>query len=456
MALQDSGMKSQSIIKRVLRSSSWIGFGALASQGLRLLGNLILTRLLFPEAFGLMALVTVFIVGMNMFSDLGIRPWIQKDHRGDDPLFLDTAWTLQVARGGILWGLTCALAWPVANFFNEPLLATILPIAGLELIAAGLMPTRIATAHRHLQVGRVTQFDLTGQACGLLITIALAWQMQSVWALVWGSLAGSFVLLILMQFGLPGHKNRLRWDTKAAAELISFGKWIFLSTICGFILAQGDKIILGRFLTVEALGIYSIGFFLASFPIMLAAKVSSIVLIPLYREHPPRASLQNFAKIRKLRFAVTTGLFALLIQLSLLGPLLVDFLYDARYATSGVILVLVACAQMPLAVGLTYNHAALASGNSRQFFVVTLIKASLMLSLMLLGTYFFGIAGAIGGQAAAQVLALPANIWLARTHRAWDGLHDIVFLSLMIVFGGAAVWLHRTEVLDLIQNGVGG
>ena len=390
MALQDSGMESQSIIKRVLRSSSWIGFGTLASQGLRLLGNLILTRLLFPESFGLMTLVTVFIVGMQMFSDLGISPWIQKDHRGDEPLFLDTGWTLQVARGVILWGLTCVIAWPVANFFNEPLLATILPIAGLDLIVVGLMPTRIATAHRHLKVGQVTQFDLAGQACGLLITLVLAWQMQSVWALVWGSLAGSVVLLILMQFGLPGHKNRFYWDTKAAAELISFGKWIFLSTICGFVVAQGDKIILGRLLTVEALGIYSIGFFLASFPVMLAAQVTSKVLIPLYREHPPGASLQNFTKIRKLRFAVTTGLFALLILLSLLGPLLVDFLYDARYATSGVILVLVACAQMPLAVGLTYNHAALASGNSRQFFVVTLIKASLMLSLMLLGTYFFG------------------------------------------------------------------
>ena len=72
MTLQDSGMESQSIIKRVLRSSSWIGFGTLASQGLRLLGNLILTRLLFPEAFGLMTLVTVFIVGMQMFSDLNL------------------------------------------------------------------------------------------------------------------------------------------------------------------------------------------------------------------------------------------------------------------------------------------------------------------------------------------------------------------------------------------------
>jgi O-antigen/teichoic acid export membrane protein len=456
VALRDPGLRAPTIIERVLRSSSWIGLGALASQGLRLAGNLILTRLLFPEAFGLMALVTTFIVGMKMFSDLGIQPWIQKDKRGDDPVYLDTAWTLQVARGFTLWGLTWLMAWPIANFFNEPLLATILPIAGLELIVAGLMPTRIATAHRHLQVGRLTQFKLVAQASGLFITLVLAWQMQTVWALVWGSLASSLVSLAFMQFGLPGHVNRLSWNRKAAVELVTFGKWIFLSTICAFIVAQSDKIILGKFLTTEALGIYSIGFFLASFPIMLTGAVSSKVLIPLYREHPPATSAENFTKIRKLRFAVTGGLFALLILLSFIGPLLIDFLYDPRYSASGVILVLVACAQMPLAVGLTYNHSALASGNSRQFFVVILIKATLMLSLMLLGTYFFGIAGAIGGQAAAHLLTLPAIAWLARTHRAWDGLHDMVFLGLMTLFGGAAVWLHRASVLDLIQNGAAG
>jgi O-antigen/teichoic acid export membrane protein len=149
-------------------------------------------------------------------------------------------------------------------------------------------------------------------------------------------------------------------------------------------------------------------------------------------------------------------LFALLILLSFLGPLLVDFLYDPRYSASGMILVLVACAQMPLAVGLTYSHSALASGNSQQFFVVILIKATLMLSLMLLGTYFFGVAGAIGGQAAAYLITLPAIIWLARTQRAWDGLHDMVFLVLMAVFGGAALWLHRIEILELIRNGAVG
>jgi len=450
---QISGTSNVTIIERVLRGSGLIALGLLASQGLRLGANLILTRLLFPEAFGLMALVTMFIVGMKMFSDIGIRPWIQKDNKGDDAVFLDTAWTLQVGRGIILWAFACLMAWPVANFFNEPLLAQILPIAGLELLVVGLMPTRIATAHRHLRVGKLTLFQFVSQAIGVLIIVLLAWQMQTVWALVYGSLASSVLLLLVMHFGLPGHVNRLRWNMNAAVEIVTFGKWIFFSTICGFVVSQGDKIILGKFLTAEALGIYSIGFFLASFPVLLTEKVTRKVLIPLYREHPPSASVENFNKLRKLRFGVTGGMFALLIGLSFLGPHIVDFLYDARYSVSGMILVLVACSQMPLAVGLTYDHAALATGNSRQFFVVVAIKATVMMALSLLGAYHFGVAGAIFGQAAAHLFTLPAIVWLARSYGAWDWLHDMLFLGAMLLFGGAALWLHREGILEIIQNG---
>ena len=454
MAPQASGLSKETIVQRVLRGSAWMALGTFSSQGLRLVANLILTRLLFPEAFGIMALVTTFIVGMTMFSDMGIRPWIQHNKMGDDPSYLDTAWTIQVGRGLVLWVFACFLAWPVANFFNEPLLAKILPIAGLELLIAGLMPTRVSTALRHLQLGQVTLFKLISQLIGIVIIVFLAWQMQSVWALVFGSLASSLVLVLVMHFGLPGHVNRLRWNRAAGFEIVSFGKWIFLSTICGFLVAQGDKVILGKLLTIETLGIYSIGFFLASFPVLLAETVTRKVLIPLYRERPPSASRDNFVTIRKLRFGVTGGVFTLLIALSFLGTFIVSFLYDARYLQSGVILVLVACAQMPLAIGLTYDHAALASGNSRQFFVVVAVKAVLMMSLMVFGTMQFGVVGAIAGQAAAHLLTLPAIIWLARSYGAWDRLHDTLFLLAMSFFGATALWLHRDGIRDLVSDGV--
>ena len=91
-----------SLAARALRASAITMGGFVASQALRLASNLVLTRLLFPEAFGLMALVTVFVMALVMLSDIGTGPAIMGSRRGDDPAFLDTAWTIQILRGAIL------------------------------------------------------------------------------------------------------------------------------------------------------------------------------------------------------------------------------------------------------------------------------------------------------------------------------------------------------------------
>ncbi|HBB84471.1 MAG TPA: polysaccharide biosynthesis protein, partial [Sulfitobacter sp.] len=92
---------------RALRSTSWIVLSYGGAQAIRLASNLILTRLLFPEAFGLMALIQVVIVGLTLFSDVGIGPSIAQSKRGDDRDFLNTAWTIQAIRGGCLWLAAC-------------------------------------------------------------------------------------------------------------------------------------------------------------------------------------------------------------------------------------------------------------------------------------------------------------------------------------------------------------
>ena len=122
MAMISAFLRDEGIFARAMRSSAWTIFGFVASQGIRFGSNLILTRLLFPEAFGMMALVTVAMVGLSNFSDMGTAPSIAYNPRGDDPSFLDTAWTLHVVRGVLLWLAACALAWPFARFYGEPML----------------------------------------------------------------------------------------------------------------------------------------------------------------------------------------------------------------------------------------------------------------------------------------------------------------------------------------------
>jgi O-antigen/teichoic acid export membrane protein len=430
------------LTRRVLRGSviTMLGFGG--AQAIRLAGNLILARLLFPEAFGIMALVTVLLVGLAMLSDLGIAPAIQGSARGDDPEFLNTAWTLNLIRGGVLFLAGCALAWPMAVIYDEPLLLQVVPVACISLLILSLEPTRTDTAERHLNLGWITMLELAAQTAALVAMVALALATGSIWALVAGSLVAAVVRVTLAWAVLPGITNRPRLERPAVSELIHFGKWIFLSTVAGFLVQQADKLVLGRYLSMTELGLYNIGFFLASFPLMLGTTLVVRLMIPVYRESPPQASAANFARLRRIRVGLTLALMGLMGPMVLAGPWLVGLLYDDRYAASGPVVVLIGLALMPQLVSVAYDRAALARGDSRGFFLVNGVRAAAMVALLLLLVPAQGIAGAAVALAAAALLTYPLQIRLALRHGAWDGLHDLGAFALIALVALAAFALH--------------
>ena len=436
---------------RLIRSSGWITVGYGASQALRLASNLILTRLLFPEAFGLMALIAVFLSALTMLSDIGVSPSIQQSKRGDDPDFLNTAWTIQVMRGVILWLACFFLGSFAAWLYGDVRLETMLPVAGLSLLIAGFNPTRLDTASRHLAVGRVTLLDILSQIIGIAMMLVLAWVMRSVWALVIGGVILALLQLVVMDLFLPGPRNRFRWSREAASELIHFGKWIFLSTLCGFLLSQGDKAILGKYLTLSALGIYNIGFFLASFPQALAARVMSQVMIPLHREKPPGESAENFGKVQKARLLMTSVVLAMQLSLAFAGVWIVELLYDARFYAAGGIVVAMACMNIPYLIGMSYEYAALSRGDSRGVFHLLLAKAVSQTVLFIAGMELFGLLGAFFGIWLSHVIIHPLVARLAHKHGAWDPLHDVAFGFAGLSLTAFCLWFQWDELAELLS-----
>ncbi|MCC7321182.1 MAG: oligosaccharide flippase family protein [Rubellimicrobium sp.] len=443
-------MSGGGLVARALRSSVITGGGFVVQQAIRLASNLILTRLLFPEAFGMMALVSVFLMALAMFSDLGVGPSIMGSARGDEDDFLDTAWTIQILRGLALWGLALALTWPVAAFYGEADLVRYLPVAALSLVIGGFNPTRMETANRHLRAGRLTLIEIAAQVIGIVVAVVLAALTQSIWALVISGLAAALALLAGLNLFLPGRANRLRWEPAAAHELIHFGKWIFLSTFMGFAIGQSDKVILGRVLDLGTFGLFNIAFFLASVPMMMGALVMRRVLIPVYRESPPAASDANFARVRRMRAGGTAILLAMVGVLAVLGDWLVAVLYDARYAQAGGMAVLIAAAQVPALIIMTCDQAALAAGDSRRFFLFTCVRAATVTGGILGGWALAGLPGAILGQALGNLAACPALGWLLRPHRAWDWQLDTVLGLGGAGLGLAAVALNRDAVAALL------
>ncbi|MCF3972227.1 oligosaccharide flippase family protein [Paracoccus salsus] len=431
-------LSGTSITQRVLRGSAISGMGYFFAQGLRLASNLILTRLLFPDAFGLMALVTMFVLGVVMVTDVGLTPSIMQSKRGDDPKFLNTAWSVKMMLHSFYFVVICLLAWPAAQFYDAPMLVQLMPAVAASLLIGGLVSPNIEHAQRHIRLGTVTKIELATQAASVVAMIAFALLTRSVWALVFGQFAGTGVKVLLTRYYFKGPATRFEWDRDAVRELIHFGKWITLSSACGFVLSQGDKAVLGKYLSLEQLGVYNIGFFLASFPMALAENITGRTIIPVYRDSPPHESPQNFATVRRMRMGLTGIVLSMIAVMAVGGPWIIDLLYDFRYQGAGPIVSLIACAQVPVVLGMTYPQAALAAGDSRSPSLLNMLRAGVQIGAFLIGAELGGLTGAIVGQMLAGWFLHVFIIRLAIKHRAWDPLHDALFavMGLAITFVG--------------------
>lgn len=437
---------------RARRSSIWSVVDIGGSQGLRLVSNLILTRILFPEAFGLMALVSVVGVGLSLLSDTGVRPSIVQNARGDDPDFLNTAWTVQVIRGMILWLIMLAIAMPVAALYDEPQLAQILPVAGLALLIDGLQPTAVYTVNRHLALGRFIRIKLIAQAIGLAVLTALAWKLQSVWALVIGNLVTSFLATIAYHAFLPGMKNRFRLEADAAKQIFQFGKWIFLSTIAGFLVNQGDRAILGLYVSLETLGVYNIGYFLASIPLILSRALQQTVMTPLYRIRPPAESSANRASIFRARRMIALAMLAAVGLLGFIGPPIVAFLYDPRYAAAGAMITLFSISMVPLISLNAVGAALIGAGDTRAMFFVVGTTALFQTVLLFYAVSAYGVPGALLTPGLAVLASYPLRLVYSLKYGVFDPIQDFGFTLVGLVLPLTACAFYWNEVTILFAK----
>ncbi len=436
-------LDGDSLRSRVLRGTAITLGGTVGQQLLRLISNLILTRLLFPEAFGLMALIQTFMTGLAMFSDLGTNASIIQNRRGEEPDFLNTAWTIQIGRGFILWLATCALAWPLAGFYGDPRIMWLLPVVGLNVLIAGFATTKSAVASRRIHLGLPTAIALGTQVVSVTVTILLAWIWPSVWALVIGGLVSSLFSVLAGHRLIPGTSNRLRWDPASARDLVGFGRFIFLSTMAGFLVNQGDKLFLGKTVSLADLGIYNIAFFMAAAPAMLGNMMAERILFPLYREIRPSEDRQNRHKTLRARNLVAGGMLLMLGTVAIIGDPLISLLYDPRYQPAGPMLIILALAGIPAVIMLGNAQLLLAEGNSRDFFRTVIAMGALNLIYMFGAFWLFGIFGVLLVPALNALTVYPLMQSFVGRHGGRELSRDAAFAVLGLVIAALAIWLNR-------------
>jgi O-antigen/teichoic acid export membrane protein len=399
----------RSLKARLVRGSLWALVGHAGSQVLRLGGNLILWRLLHAEAFGLMAIVNVLILGLAMFSDVGIGPSIIQNERGDDAKYLYTAWTIQVLRGFCLFAVATVAAVPVARFYHQPELASLIPAVGFGSILAGFNSTKLFTATREIAIGRLTVVDLASQAAGLAVMVIFGLSSRSIWALVAGGIAGNSFRLVFSHALLPGRRNRLCWERKSAAALLLFGRWIFMSTLLTFMVMQSDRLIFGKLVSMSMLGVYSIATIWSTFPTQVLSHVFQTVLFPmLSRVHNDGGDVG--AAYRSMRAPWITASGWLTACLVSGGPTLIRFLYDERAAAAGPILQVLSVGTWFLSLEMSNGSALLARGKPKWVAAGSAAKLLGMVILIPVGLALYGFPGAVGGFAVSELFRYVVSL----------------------------------------------
>jgi len=280
----------------------------------------------------------------------------------------------------------------------------------------------------------------------------LAWQMQSVWALIIGNVLASTLTVVLSHTVLPGQPNRFRIEREAFHTLFGYGKFIFLATIASFLINQGDRAILGKFVSLAALGIYNIAFFLASVPGLLGNAVSNRILFPLYSRLPPWENAENRDKIARARFLVSVVLFTAAAALGLVGEWLIQMLYDPRYHAAGPTLVLIVAGSLPGMITQSYAALLLAAGMSGRFALLVTVRAIVNTILLLWAIPLYGVAGVPLALFVSAILSYPLVLGVIVPLRGWDLRHDACFAAFSAALIAILWWLHP-EIFAVFFNG---
>jgi O-antigen/teichoic acid export membrane protein len=451
--ISDASRPHPSLRSRALHAGAWtIGRHAFETAT-RLISNLIMARLLFPEAFGVVAAALVLITGLSLMSHFGVDTVIIQSSRGDREDFLRSAWIFLLLRGVLLWLILCALCatlgipWvhsliPVGSVYADASFPIITAVLGTSLILEEAKSTALFLNARLLNFGPIVTIDIACRLLSTVVTCTWAFLAPSVWAIVAGVLVGNALRMVLSHLVAPGPRMAFRWEKEHFQEIIRFGKWIAVSTIGSFV-SQTDVIFLGILLPGPMLGIYVIAKVLVDTVEGLLERLNSALALPILSEiarKKPEDIRDRYYRFR-LPIELAAAFFSGVLFAS--ADFVVHFLYDPRYAQAGLMVQLLA---IGLAIYPSYliRSAFIVIGDTHIVAAVSGLQAASMMLCLVGGFAIAGTFGAVAGLGVHRIIpSLTILILAGRRHwiSPWRELRIVPTFMAGIVAGKIAVTL---------------
>jgi O-antigen/teichoic acid export membrane protein len=428
----------------VSKGAIWTLASYASNQGLRFLTNVVLTRILAPELFGLMVIVNTVRTAISLFTDVGTGQNVIVNPLAEEPEFYNTAWTINLIRGCSLSVLCFIVAKPLASLYGVPEISAIFPVMGMFFVTEGFAAMSRPLVQRRLQFGRLNVFDIIFDAISFLFQIVLALISPTVWSLVFGALFSSAARTIGSYNLVPGLRHRLFLSKRHVWEIFHFSKWLFVSSIAFFLAMNFDRLYLAKMLPLDIVGVYGLARSLAEPLNTLVVRLSNLIVFPVIA-----SSTNQSRETIRAQLATTRIVFLLLaatgLSLFVAGAdLLVSLLYDKRYHAAGWMASLLVLGVWP-AVLCNINESVMLGLSKPSY---NAIGFGLKLVWLIVGLPLafgrYGMFGAILVISIGDLVRYPVVFWGQVRARFSFGVQDVLATVLFVALILSWEWLRST------------
>ncbi len=281
-----------SLQKQAAQGVFWSAAGNWGYQVATLVVFAVLSRLLTPAEFGLVALASVFTALLKLVTEQGLADAIVQ--RADlEPEHLDSAFWLSIGLGAVLTAGLAAASWLIANIVNQPDIAPVLvwlaPVLGL----AGLSSVQRAILSRELRFASLTLRTLASVIVGGIVGVVAALRGYGVWSLV-AQLLTIEVVGVIALWTASDWRPHFRFSRRHLRDLIGFGVNVLGFRILRFFNTRIDNLIVGSVLGPTALGLYVVAYRILQLLINVTTAIIGSVAFPvLSRVQDDRPRVQN-------------------------------------------------------------------------------------------------------------------------------------------------------------------
>ncbi len=424
-----------------------------ALQGvIRLVSSLILTRVLLPEAYGIITILFSILYVIGNILDTNVTLFIVRDKNAEQPKYLNTAWTIRLIRSALSTAVLFVCAPLIATkIYDLPSLVLPLRVFSLWFLIEGFETMAFPLAIRRKQARLQMYSELTTSVVSTTFSIIYCYHYHTFWGIAFAMLLSRSLMSALSYLFYRDLRPRLFIDWATAREILVYSKFTIPSSLLTLSLNQFDKVIFLRLFDLRLLGLYGLAGNISGSVETLISKISQAVLYPRcaqnFRENPDTATKRYYTENAKL-FA---GILAMPAAISGAAHLIVTVLYDSRYSEAGSVLQALAIRAVLLSFASPAEDLLISAGQFHVILVGNILRGAWIVLGSLIGYYYLGFLGFIYGLSLSGLPPLVYYLWLQKSKGMLIARYELYKVAFALAVGITS-YLGSTLFLDLFPG----